>query len=297
MGAKTNRPNYEPPVVIDVEAGTITSRDVKRAREVSVDAMNDRQFQRLRNRIADEARDDVSTLTRATRDRDRSTPRDVSHIDSDRLQTELPARESFRRAMSRQQRKIRSVLKNRIMGTAPVSQQQAVKTLLTDGDASAWERINRCLHLAAGDVHQLDDADRKIVQRLDRVVQSYERLNDRGHIVYVAVQLPDNQRDVRSDRDVPVGLRPGAWVSFDQFTLARHSLRETPGHDNRRFVMFEIATSRGMYMGRSDTVEDTTHLLPRGMQFVVASIDSAPYETGANGFGEHPVIIQLKERP
>ncbi|MBS4730640.1 hypothetical protein MSM1_20745, partial [Mycobacterium sp. SM1] len=246
MGAKTARPNREPPLVVDVEGATISARDVKAAREITEDVMSERDFQRLANRIADQARDQDTSLTRATRDRDRATPRDVSHVDSDRLRADLPAGGEFRRALSGRQRKIRSALKNRVLAAAPTSQHEAIRTMLADEDPTEWCRINRSLHLAAGDVHQLTDADRVKVQRLDRAIQSYERRNDRTHKVYVAVQLPDTHKDVRRLRDLPVNLRPGAGVAFDQFTITRHNLHETPGHDSDRHVVFEIVTSRGM---------------------------------------------------
>ena len=295
MGAKTARPNREPPLVVDVEGGTISARDVKAAREVVEDVMSERDFQRLANRIADQARDEDTSLTRAARDRDRATPRDVSHVESGRLRRGLPAGGEFRRALSGRQRKIRSTLKNQVMAAAPASQHQAIRTMLTDDDPGEWRRINRSLHNAAGDAQQLTDADRAKVQRLDRAIQSYERLNDRTHKVYVAVELPDTHTDVRRLRDLPVSLRPGSAVVFDQFTLTRHNLHETPGHDSDRHVVFEIVTSRGMYLGRSDSVEDTTHLLPRGMRFEVVSADYVTYETQSGGFGER-IVLQLRER-
>ena len=295
MGAKTARPNREQPVAVDVEGGVISARDVKAAREVAEDAMTEREFQRLANQITDQARDEDSSLTRAARDRDRATPRDASHVDSDRLRGELPAEGEFRRALSGRQRKIRSTIKNQVMASAPASQHEAIRTMLTEEDAREWRRINGGLHVAAGDVQQLGDGDRAKVQRLDRAIQSYERLNDRTHRVYVAVELPDTHRDVRGLRDLPANLHPGSAVAFDQFTLTRHNLHETPGHDSYRHVVFEVVTSRGMYLGRSDSVEDTTHLLPRGMQFDVASADYATYETRSGGFGER-LVLQLRER-
>ncbi|ORX19450.1 hypothetical protein [Mycobacterium xenopi] len=295
MGAKTARPNREPPLVVDIEGGNISARDVKAAREIAEDVMTERDFQRLANRITDQARDEDTSLTRAARDRDRATPRDVSNVESERLRGQLPAEGEFRRALSGRQRKIRSALKHRVMAAAPASQHKAVRTMLTDEDPGEWRRINRSLHLAAGDVQQLADGDRVKVQRLDRAIQTYERLNDRTHRVYVAVQLPDTHTDVRRLRDLPVNLRPGAGVAFDQFTLARHNLHETPGHDSDRHVVFEIVTSRGMYLGRSDSVEDTTHLLPRGMQFEIASASYATYETESGGYGEQ-IVLQLRER-
>jgi hypothetical protein len=294
VGAKTARPNREP-VVIDVEGGVISSRDVKAAREVVESAMSDRDFLRLANRIIDEARDTDTSVTRAARDRDRATPRDVSHVESARLRAGLPAREDFREALSGRQRKLRSAVKNQVIAAAPASQHRAIASLLTDDDPGQWRRINAALHRGAGDVQQLYDGDRVTVQRLDRAIQSYERLNDRRHKVYVAVELPDNHRDVARPEDLPDNLVPGSTVALDQFTLTRHNLHETPGHESSRHVVFEVVTSRGMYMGRSDSVEDTTHLLPRGLQFEVTSAEHVAYATDSGGFNER-LVLQLRER-
>ncbi|OOK65288.1 hypothetical protein BZL29_7919 [Mycobacterium kansasii] len=282
-------------MVVDVEGGVISARDVKAAREVAEDAMTERSFQRLANQITDELRDEDTSLTRAARDRDRATPRDVSHLESERLRGELPAREEFREALSARQRKIRSAVKNQVMAAAPASQHAAIASMLTNEDPTEWRRINEKLHHSAGDAQQLADPDRMKVQRLDRAIQSYERLNDRTHRVYVAVQLPDNHGDITKPSDLPASLRPGATIAFDQFTLTRHNLHETPGHDSSRHVVFEVVTSRGMYFGRSDSVEDTTHILPRGMQFDVATAEHVAYATRSGGFNER-VVLQLRER-
>lgn len=295
MGAKTARPNREVPVAVDVEGGVISARDVKAAREVAQDAMTEREFQRLANRVIDEIRDDDSSLTRAARDRDRATPRDASHVDSDRLRGELPARDEFRETLSGRQRKLRSAVKNKVMAAAPASQHAAIGSMLTNEDPTEWRRINGGLHHAAGDVQQLADDDRAKVQRVDRAIQSYERLNDRTHRVYVAVDLPDTIADVTKPEDLPASLQPGSTIAFDQFTLTRHNLHETPGHDSSRHVVFEVVTSRGLYLGRSDSVEDTTHLLPRGMEFDVVSAEHVAYATRSGGFNER-LVIQLKER-
>lgn len=292
MGAKTIRPNREP--VVDVEGGRITERDIKAAREVSEDVMSERAFQRLSNRIDDALRDDDTSLTRATRDRDRATPRDVSHVQSPRLRAGLPPPGEFREALSGRQRKIRSAAKNQVMAAAPASQHRAVRAMLGEEHPDRWRRVNRELHRGAGDVHQLADEDRVTVQRLDRAIQSYERINDRAHRVYVAVELPDTHRDIRSVEDLPASFQPGSVVAFDQFTMCKHNIHETPGHDSRRHVVFEIVTSRGMYLGRSDSIEDTTHILPRGMILASVSADYATYETADGGYDAR-VIVQLRE--
>jgi len=292
--SKTPRPNREP-VVFDVEGGVISSRDLKAAREVAESAMTEREFTRLANRIADEARDEDSGLTRATRDRDRATPRDVSHVESPRLRGELPAEGEFRHPLSARQRKIRSATKNQVINRAPATQREAVRTLLTNDDPAEWRRINGALHYAAGDVQKLDDKDRATVQRLDRVIQSYEQANDRTHTVYVAVKLPDTHRDISSPRELPPNLSPGAKVTFDQFTIARHSLHEVPGADSDRYLTFELTTSRGMYFGHSDSVEDTTHVLPRGISGEIAAAESAPYDNGRGGWATR-LVLQLREQ-
>lgn len=294
MGAKTARPNREA-TVMDVEGGVISSRDIKIAREVAESAMSDRDFLRLANRIIDEARDGDSSMTRATRDRDRATPRDVSNIQSNRLRRDLPSKDEFRHALSSRQRKIRSATKNKVLAAAPAAQQRAVRSMLTEEDPAEWRRINGALHHGAGDVQQLSDTDRAKVQRLDRVIQSYERENDRSHTVYVAVKLPDTVGDIAGERDLPDSLRPGSAVAFDQFTIARHSLHEAPGHDSSRYVMFEITTARGMYFGHSDSVEDTTHVLPRGLLCEVVSAGAAIYDNGSGGYGTR-LVLQLREQ-
>jgi hypothetical protein len=293
MGAKTARPNRES-TVVDIEGGAISSRDIKTAREVAETAMTDAAFHQLASHIRDKARDQDSSLTRATRDRDRTTPRDLSHVESTRLRGALPEPEEFRRALSARQRKIRSATKNKVISSAPESQRKAIRSMLTDEDPGQWRRVNGALHHGAGDVQELSDSDRAKVQRLDRVIQSYERENDRTHTVYVAVKLPDTHGDVKDVDDLPPNLQPGAKVTFDQFTIARHSLHEAPGHDSHRHLMFEMTTSRGMYFGHSDSVEDTTHVLPRGMPCEVVAACHAVYQNGS-GYGSR-LVLQLREQ-
>lgn len=290
----SSRPNREVPIVLVPEGRPVSARDVKGAREVAEDFVTEQQFQRLANRIADEARDEDSSLTRGTRDRDRATPRDVSATPSTRLSSDLKHPDEFRRALSGRQRKIRSTTKKKVLAEAPESQRRALDSMLGQEDPGEWKRVNWELHNSAGDVQELSDADRAKVQRLDRLVQSYERVNDRTHTVYVSVELPDYYPSIHSEDSLPEAYQPGSRIAFDQFTVARHSLHETPGHDSSRHIVFEVATNRGMYLGRSDSIEDTHHLLPRGMQFEVAAVGAATYETRPKSHGDR-LIVQLRE--
>lgn len=288
MGATSTRPNRER-AVIDVEGGKITERDLKAARKVAEETLSDADQIRLSNLITDLARDKNQSPTRAARDRDRATPRDRSHVESERLRREPLPEIAYRAPISARQRKVRSALKNRVMAAAPQSQHRAVETLLASPDPTAWRRVNDGLHRAAGNVHALTDKDRAMVQRLDRAIGSYEQLNDRDHTVYVGVRLPDNTPSVFDKRDLPAGLKVGSRIAFDQFTPATHNLHELPGHDDQRVVVLEITTSRGMYMGLSTSGDDTSHLLPRGMHLRLTRAAVVPYFTGS-GLGERLVV-------
>ena len=149
MKAKTARPNREA-IVLDVEGGLVSARDIKAAREVAESAMSDKEFQRLANRIIDEARDGDASLTRAARDRDRATPRDLSREPSPRLRGELPALGAFRQSRSGRQRKLRSAAKNRVIAAAPTTQRQALRRMLIESDPTQWGRVNAALHQAGG---------------------------------------------------------------------------------------------------------------------------------------------------
>jgi hypothetical protein len=186
VGAKTARPNRELPVAVDVEGGVISARDVKAAREVAADAMTEREFQRLANQITDQARGEDSSLTRAARDRARATPRDVSHVDSDRLRGDLPARKEFREKLSGRQRKLRSTVKNQVMAapSRPVAGATTAAPRTREWGITERSPFGRRRPAAIGH-------DRAKVQRLDRAIQSYERLNDRT-TACVAGKLPDS---------------------------------------------------------------------------------------------------------
>jgi hypothetical protein len=58
--------------------------------------------------------------------------------------------------------------------------------------------------------------------------------------------------------------------------------------------VFEIETDRGMYLGRSDKVDDTAHLLPRGMRFEVVSAGQGRYRRPDGTIGRR-MIVQLRD--
>lgn len=291
----SHRPNRER--IIDIEGGVVpTARDLKHAREVAQTVLDEATRTRLDNELADLARDQDTSLTIAARDRDRATPRDVTEEPSSRLQQQLPFREDYRSGLTPNQRKIRSAAKNRVLKATPAAQIKAIKEVIADEDPTKWRTLNAQLHAADGDVQKLPDADREAVQRIDRVIQRYERNNDRYHRLYFSVKMPRSAGMIITPRDLPSTLRPGKRFTLDQFTLAKHDLGELPGTGtyDQEYVIFETVTPRGLYLGRSDTVPDSTHLLPRGMNFEIVDAGTAPFHTPDGG--QDRLIVQLRER-
>ncbi|WP_009473076.1 hypothetical protein [Rhodococcus sp. JVH1] len=63
-----------------------------------------------------------------------------------------------------------------------------------------------------------------------------------------------------------------------------------------RDVVFEIGTDRLMYVGRSESVDNTAHLLPRGMRFEVISADEGRYRHPDGSIGRR-MIVRLQDVP
>ena len=289
--------------VIDLEAGPVDDAAIKSAGLVAEKFYDAMEQTRIGAELADRVLEDDTSRNRAARDRDRAFPRDTSTVDDDRKRRQLPARGEFRSDLSSRQRKDRSAAKRRVHETAP--QSQIREMIWAVRDPQRWKHLNSSLRAATGDAQQLPERDRRSVQRLDRLVQSYERDSGRGHVVYAVVELPTDNPVTRR-RDVPATLQPGARISFDQYTMATHTLHEAAAVADRRraegggsgasTVILEIETSRGMYLGRSDSVNDTSHILPRGLGMRVAGIDEhADY--ARPGGHDSTLVVQLRDTP
>ncbi len=64
--------------------------------------------------------------------------------------------------------------------------------------------------------------------------------------------------------------------------------REDP--DAQRTAVFEIQTLRGAYLGRSTSLDDTAHLLPRGPQYQIVGTHTATYQRPDGSTGRREVI-------
>lgn len=229
-------------------------------------------------------------FTRARKDLERAFPRATVPEVPVRKRRELPIPDSIRQPPSSRQRKVRSVNKNRAQTQLPKVGYTAVQNLITD--PARWEEVGVALSRARGDAQQLDETMRSQVQRIDRAIQTAERFNDRGHILYAAVRLP--HAAPQEAVNLPSTLQPGSRLEFDRHTSAAHTIHQFDPTLTDRDVVFEIATDRGMYLGRSDSVDDTAHLLPRGMRFEVVSSGPGRYRRPDGSIGER-MIVQLRD--
>lgn len=257
-----------PPSRLDPEAGASITPVSKSAGYRPAATYADRAVERDSARELDRMVEDAE-FTRARKDLERAFPRATVPEVSERKRRALPIPDSIRLGLSSRQRKVRSVNKHRAQSSLPKVGYTAVRTLIDD--LERWNTVGESLSTARGDAQQLEETMRSQVQRVDRAIQTAERFNDRGHIVYCAVSLP--HAVPREAVNLPSTLQPGSRLDFDRHTMATHAVHELDSTlGGERDVVFEIETGRGgMYLGRSDSVDDTAHLLPRGMRFEVVS--------------------------
>ncbi|MFF0818618.1 hypothetical protein ACFYVR_26245 [Rhodococcus sp. NPDC003318] len=202
----------------------------------------------------------------------------------------LPIPDSIRQPPSARQRKARSRAKNITQDRLPAIGYHELTRLVEQ--EQEWSLIGSALSDARGDAQVLEDRTRVRVQRLDRAIQAGERAGDRGHIVYCAARLPHPVPV--SALNLPSELTSGARLDFDRFTMTVHAIHELDETMTDRDVVFEIDTDRGMYLGRSDKIDDTAHLLPRGMRFEVVSAGEGRYRRPDGTVGRR-MIVQLRD--
>lgn len=237
-------------------------------------------------------------LTRQQKDRERAMPRETTgDLGDPRMRRTLPDVGEVRRPLSSRQRKARSVTKRGVQDRLPRTQYDAVRGVLTD--RGAWTTTNNALADATGDVQMLTDKQRQQVQRIDRAIQAYERANDRGHVVYCNWEPPASVNRANIVGFLNNQLPPGTTVEFDRFTATAHTMHEVevPESSGRPVPVFEIQTRRGLYLGRSDSVDDTRHLLPRGMSLTVAGQHTATYQRPDGTTGTRLVVQLIDTTP
>lgn len=231
-------------------------------------------------------------LTRQQRDRERAMPRaTAAEVPHTAMERALPEPDALRTPLSSRQRKARSVNKRAAQERIPATQFTATQALISRTER--WVELNDALSDAAGDVQALEDKQRRDIQRVDRALQAFERANDRGHVVYSNVRMPAVINASNLQGYVRNNFQPGTVVHFDRFTAGAHTMHEIEDDEAApadRSVVFEMQTRRGAYLGGSDSVDDTAHLLPRGMQLGVAGSHQANYRRPDGSVGNRYVV-------
>jgi hypothetical protein len=279
-----------PDFVLEADRGRGGSLRSTRAGLVSPEELADRAADRAGARDLDQAVERMPGLRRQQRDRERAMPRDAAGpVPHPVMERKLPQPGTVRRPLSSRQRKARSVTKQSAQDSLPQVQYEGLRRLVTD--PAHRRRLNDALSDAAGDVQQLPERERQEVQRLDRAIQAYEQQSDRGHVVYVNFEYPDAVAGAHPLGTAAEYFPAGSVMELDRFTGGSHCMHEVePPAGARPMPVLEVQTRRGMYLGRSDSLDDTTHLLPRGLQLRVAGMHDASYRRPDGTTGRRPVI-------
>lgn len=284
MPRKAN-PDYN----MDPDRGS-GSRGTKVATFMDTAEYEERSETRAGTRELDQMVEQTGGMSRQQRDRERATPQDrTAELGHPALKRQLPEPGTVRRSLSSRQRKARSVTKRGTQDRMPKTQLETTRQMITNEET--WRETNDLLSDNIGDVQQLEEQDRIRIQRFDRAIQAYEQNNNRGHVVYANVEMPSMINSSSLEGFVRNNFGAGDVLEFDRYTGAAHTMDQVENSDApHRTAVFEIQTRRGMYLGRSDSVDDTAHVLPRGVRFRIAGTHLARYQRPDGSYGRRQVI-------
>lgn len=279
--------------VLDADRGSSTAA-AKLAQFTPAGEAKSRAEDRAGMRDLDAMTEAMPGLNRQQKDRARITPRETNaELGHPRMERTLPGALEQRSPLSSRQKKARSKTRRAITDRLPQAQYDAQRGLVTR--PQRWSQLNDALSDAAGDVEALPDSEQQQVRRVDRSIQAYERANDRGHVVYANVQMPAAINYTNLLAFSQNSFRPGDELAFDRYTAAAHQLHEVSGPDPAgRVAVFEVQTRRGAYLGGSDSIDNTGHLLPRGMRLKVVGVHPVSYRR-PDGTAGRRIAIQLTD--
>ena len=291
---KPKHPDYQ----LDPDRGR-SSSSAKVAQHVDTPVYQERGAERTGLRDLDVMVETTPGLNRLQKDRERVYPRETNaDLRHPRMERKLPGIGSERQPLSARQRNARSKARRAAQQKMPLTQLRAQRDLVTQPEQ--WLRTNDLLSDHMGDLNELPDAEQERIRRIDRSIQSAERLNDRGHVVYTNMVLPSYINTSNVEGFVKKNFAPGRQFTFDRYTQATHQLHETRSDaaglnfPDSRIVTFEMETRRGAYLGNSAKVDNTSHMLPRGMEFEVVGISPTTYRDPTGGSGQC-LVIQLRD--
>ena len=289
----------DPDFAVDSDRGSGTTA-AKQAQVMGIDVFTERAATRAGLRDLDARMEAMAGLTRAQRDRERIAPRaQVAELGHPVMLRTLPGAGQERVGLSSRQKKARSKTRLAVQGDLPDTQYLAQRDLMSSDERFA--ALGDALSEHAGDVGELSASQAAQVRRVDRSIAAYERGNDRGHVLYANVEMPVSVNAANLEAFVARRLPAGTVVAFDRYTGATHQLheataraREVFGSEVAEVPVFEIATRRGAYLGHSDSMDDTAHLLPRSMLFQVVGSHRAGF-TAPDGASGMRTVIQLRD--
>lgn len=284
-----------PGAVLDLDRGSGRTQS-KKAAHVEVNEYDDRDQVRKGYRDMDNRVSADTRYSPAQRDAGRSSPRETNaDLRHERMERTLPAAGETRRPVSSRQRKARSIAKRAAQQKLSKTQHEAMQQVLTD---NGWRATGDALSEVAGDAQMLQPEQLRQVQRIDRAIQAYERGNDRGHVVYANVEMPWYINSSNVVGYVENNLPAGREVAFDRYTAGAHCMHELEPDPKAadRTVVMEIQTRRGMYLGGSDSVDRTGHLLPRGLHLQLVGSHVATYQRPDGSTAER-LVVQAVDAP
>lgn len=289
-----SRRSRDPGGVLDSDRGS--SLTGKSAQMMPLTESIERDLDRAGQRDLDARLEGMPGLSRTLKDAQRITPRaTVAELGHPRKERTLGTDARIREPLSGRQMKARCKTKRRVLADLPATQHAAVQDLVHD-QSDTWERVNDALSAAVGDPEELDPSLQRSIRRVDAAIQAYEAAEDRGHVVYVNVEMPAAINRTSLKPFVTREYEPGERIAFDRYTGTVHSLHEASERPDPagRTAVFEIQTRRGMYLGQSEGGRRTGHLLPRGMRFRVKGVTEATYRTPTGQTGTR-LVIQLTD--
>lgn len=229
--------------------------------------------------VREEARNEAAALSEFLPERSadarREVPRTITDAINPRKARHLPSPTAVRPALSSNMKKDLNRKKVGWQGSMPRAHTDAMQKTVRNRDALA--AINRELHGVVGYRSELPRAIGERVSRIDRAIQSYERQNDREHVVYTTLRAPHDHGSSRSalrERLQSMAQDPESKLTFDSYLPATHTLGQV--NDSRDIVM-EIRTRSGAYLGTSDTLPNADHIVGRGRVLHPVSVHEAPY--------------------
>lgn len=235
----------------------------------------------------------------AARDRlEDSLPLPASEQLNPRMSRSLPAQGDIRSPLSSNRKKDLSRSKRAVFSKMPQSRRQLM--LAQTEHTSPMERLNMRLAETIGDTTKLSSYEARRVRRLDRAISDIEGNNKRQHLVYTPLFAPGGDRQglldhfketlEKNEQRAPEEQRT---EDFDRYVVADHNIANLDRFPSE--IVAEIRTTRGGYIGGSDTVAEAEHILPRGMRYKVVAVQEGVQYLRPDGSMGRRTVVQLED--